>query len=973
MSGWFETIREECSRANWSRGVDLARARAVHAERVDPTEAVFRVTNPGGMLAPTVTLRLDDPAWDCDCPGSDDPCAHVAAAAIALRRSQREGNELPSAGAEGAGHVRYCLFREEQGVGFERRVVAGESETRLDASLKAITAGQAKGPRCLPTESDLAAELALASVDLLRGHHRLSQRAVERLIPALAACEDVRLDGEPVQVSSEPVMPQGHLRDQDNGFRLNIEPDPSITEVLDNHLVLCGNTLRPVREVRLDARERADLPRGRHYPLERALDLATEIIPDLQRRIPVEIHTRRLPRTSRAEPPRVRIESRRQGDALVARADLVYGNPVNARIESGRMLHERGAVPVRDEAAERRLARHVQSALELPVGREVSVRDREALALARRLAAWEGEIAGNAHTGFHALPALKPRPALSAGDFDVVFALPDEMAPRRAEARAVFRAWERGDEFVALDGGGFAPLPRDWLERFGRATQNLLEARRDDGALPASSLPDLARLCESLGEAPPAEFARLRAIMDGFDRIPRATLPDDLSGTLRDYQRAGVDWLCFLRDAGLGALLADDMGLGKTLQVLCALRGRALVVAPTSVLHNWREEIARFRPGLSVCVFHGPKRMLDDTAHVTLTTYATLRLDAALLAAPDWDAVVLDEAQAVKNPDSQVARAAYGLRGSWRVTVTGTPVENRLEELWSQLHFGNPGLLGSRNDFQQRYGRPMAAGVPGVADELRTRIRPFVLRRLKRDVAPELPPRTEMTLHCELDDEERQVYDAVRAATRADVVSQLQQGGSVLAALEALLRLRQAACHRDLVPGQQAAGSSKLTLLREELDTVVADGHKALVFSQWTGLLDRIEPHLRSAGIGFSRLDGSTRDRGAVVDAFQSEDGPPVMLISLKAGGTGLNLTAADHVFLMDPWWNPAVEEQAADRTHRIGQTRPVMIYRLVATDTVEERILDLQHRKRALADAALGGAALATSLGRDDLLALLG
>jgi SNF2 family DNA or RNA helicase len=230
-----------------------------------------------------------------------------------------------------------------------------------------------------------------------------------------------------------------------------------------------------------------------------------------------------------------------------------------------------------------------------------------------------------------------------------------------------------------------------------------------------------------------------------------------------------------------------------------------------------------------------------------------------------------------------------------------------------------------------------------------------------------------MTLHCELDDEERRVYDAVQAATRSDVVSQLQQGGSVLAALEALLRLRQAACHRDLVPGQQAAGSSKVTLLREELDTVVADGHKALVFSQWTGLLDRIEPHLRSAGIEFSRLDGSTRDRGAVVERFQSQDGPPVMLISLKAGGTGLNLTAADHVFLMDPWWNPAVEEQAADRTHRIGQTRPVMIYRLVAADTVEERILDLQDRKRALADAVLGSTAPATPLGRDDLLALLG
>jgi SNF2 family DNA or RNA helicase len=229
-----------------------------------------------------------------------------------------------------------------------------------------------------------------------------------------------------------------------------------------------------------------------------------------------------------------------------------------------------------------------------------------------------------------------------------------------------------------------------------------------------------------------------------------------------------------------------------------------------------------------------------------------------------------------------------------------------------------------------------------------------------------------MVLHCELSEPERRIYEAVRAATRRDVVAQLQRGGNVLAALEALLRLRQAACHSGLVPGQRAEGSAKVRLLLEELDTVVADGHKALVFSQWTSLLDLVEPHLRAGGIDFTRLDGSTRDRGAVVATFQGESGPPVLLISLRAGGTGLNLTEADHVFLLDPWWNPAVEDQAADRTHRIGQTRPVMVYRLVAEDTVEERILALQVHKRSLADAALGGAQPTVALTRDDLLALL-
>jgi SNF2 family DNA or RNA helicase len=405
---------------------------------------------------------------------------------------------------------------------------------------------------------------------------------------------------------------------------------------------------------------------------------------------------------------------------------------------------------------------------------------------------------------------------------------------------------------------------------------------------------------------------------------------------------------------------------------LCAVRGKTLVVAPTSVVHNWSDEIRRFRPGLAACIYHGPKRALDPAADVTITSYPLLRLDEEILSATTWDTLVLDEAQSIKNPESQVARAAYRLNARWRLTLSGTPVENRLDELWSQMHFLNRGLLGGRRDFQDRYARPVAEGVDGVAARLRERIRPFVLRRLKQDVAPELPPRTDSILYCALGDAERQVYDAVRAATLESVVAKLREGGGVLAALEALLRLRQAACHPALVPGQTSDTSAKVDRLRESLETVVAEGHKALVFSQWTSLLDLIEPHLRRAEIDFTRLDGSTVDRARVVAQFQDDTGPPVLLISLKAGGTGLNLTAADHVFLMDPWWNPAVEDQAADRAHRIGQDRPVLVYRLVAEDTVEERILLLQAAKRGIADAALGDAAGAASLTRDDLLALL-
>jgi SNF2 family DNA or RNA helicase len=371
-------------------------------------------------------------------------------------------------------------------------------------------------------------------------------------------------------------------------------------------------------------------------------------------------------------------------------------------------------------------------------------------------------------------------------------------------------------------------------------------------------------------------------------------------------------------------------------------------------------------------VYHGPGRELDPEADLTLTTYAILRLDADALAKTDWDTVVLDEAQSIKNPDSKAARAAYRLTPRFALAMTGTPIENRLEELWSQLHFTNRGLLGGRRDFDERYAKPIGTGDAAATERLRARIRPFVLRRLKRDVAPELPPRTDIVLHAELSPDERSLYDGIRAATRDDVVQRLRAGGSVLAALEALLRLRQASCHPALVPGQTADDSAKLKVLMENLDEAVSEGHKALVFSQWTSFLDLVEPHLASAGLPYGRLDGSTRDRAGVVARFQDEAGPPVLLISLRAGGTGLNLTAADHVFILDPWWNPAVEDQAADRAHRIGQDRPVMVHRLVAAQTVEERILALQARKRELSEAALGQAEAAQAITREDLLALL-
>ncbi len=965
MDALFEAVRAACTPQAWSRGVELARGDNVIGERAGAGEVVVRIALKGGLISRTVTLWPEEVDWECSCGGARG-CEHAAAAVIAIRRATEAGEVLPRPRWQ-TGTIGYRFSRGPGGISLERGIRTDERWHPFEATIAALAERRVEAPPFTATQADLAVELAL-------GTHRrgpIPRPLVERILAGLSRAEGITLDGEPVVASPTPAMPRVVVEDQDDGFRVFVEDDPEVTERFENGFALCGSTLRPTAEPPLTAREREDLLRGISFSAGEAARLVAEVLPSFRSRMPVELRTERLPKVE-VEAPRVALEVAHRGDTLRVLATIVYGDPPRARVDGERLVHLAGAVPMRDPRAESRLAARLASELGLVPGVPEVFQGKEAVRAAERLRSWPG-VRGPVLEPFRLLPPIEPRFRMRGDDFEIAFEVEEAGdSTRRADPHRVLAAWREGESLVPILGGGYAPLPADWLSRFGARVADLLAAREALGSLPPAVLPDLARIAEELGEPAPPSFARLRAAVSGFASIPTAVLPKDLLADLRHYQRRGADWLVFLRNAGLGALLADDMGLGKTLQALCALHGRTLVVAPTSVLPNWMAEIAKFRPRLRASLYHGPRRVLDPDANVTVTSYALLRLDEEALAAVEWETVVLDEAHAIKNPESQVAAAAFRLRAGFRLALTGTPVENRLDELWSILRFTHPGLLGTLSDFRERYARPIAAGDESVAARLRERIRPFVLRRLKEDVAPELPPRTEAILHCELTAEERKVYDAVRAATVAEVVARLQAGGSVLAALEALLRLRQAACHPALVPGQTAETSSKVETLVETLETVVAERHKALVFSQWTSFLDLLERPLAAASIEHLRLDGSTVDRGGIVARFQDPSGPPVLLVSLKAGGTGLNLTAADHVFLMDPWWNPAVEDQAADRTHRIGQDKPVFVYRLVAEGTVEEKILELQESKRRIAEAALGEAAAAAALTREDLLALL-
>lgn len=451
--------------------------------------------------------------------------------------------------------------------------------------------------------------------------------------------------------------------------------------------------------------------------------------------------------------------------------------------------------------------------------------------------------------------------------------------------------------------------------------------------------------------------------------------PTGLNGTLRTYQREGVGWLQSLSSQGLGGVLADDMGLGKTVQILGHLlleleSGRAqapsLVVAPLSLLFNWEREAERFAPGLRVLRLHGSQRhqAMDRLGDydLILTTYALVTRDVAKLCEHSFHLLVLDEAQAVKNPTAQSARAVRQLTAQQRLCLTGTPLENHLGELWAQFDFLLPGLLGERKEFSRLFRRPIEQnGDAGRQQALQHRIQPFLLRRTKAAIARELPEKTEIRREVQLTGAQRDLYETVRVAMHKRVRDAIAERGlerSQVVVLDALLKLRQVCCDPRLVKldaAQQVQKSGKLDLLMELLHEAVGEGRRVLVFSQFTAMLGLIEQALAGTGIDYVKLTGQTRKREERVNRFQAGE-VPVFLISLKAGGTGLNLTAADTVIHYDPWWNPAVMQQATDRTHRIGQTQPVFVYHLLTRDTVEEKIVGLQQRKADLGDWLLGG-----------------
>ncbi len=971
----YAALQEAALPNVWTKGIALAKDGIVFESSRSPEEILLKINRPNQAVSPKVTLWPTEMDWHCDCGDRNDPCVHAVAAATAFKNGltkqealvgkTKTSKKATTAAPSGPPRIDYRFYRQSGYLNFDRYLVSGTKEVKLNQSLVAyiggIQSGRITGQAPIATKEDYAID------HVLGGSHSnpLDRYTLTRLLAAIKGHPAVTFEEKPVEISAQTVSPQARLIDDKGGFKFELVNDSNVGYAFKNGAVLCGNTLKAVREPAFSTKEREAFG---HIPAKDIQRFASTILPGLEAKMVVRIETQKAPRLKKFPPRLVLHLQAETQDRLSVYPQMFYGNPPIAEVRGSEMIVESMEIPERDLVEEERLVKRLHSELQLQVGRQSHYEGESALLFVSKLNSWE--TTGNGLNSFRVEGELIPNMEVGEGEFNLGFTANGGRAS--ANSVDVLAAWKNNRSFVPLANGGWGSLPQDWLLKYADRAEALLNARKATEKLPNYLLPEAASLCEDSGQAISEKLKDLRDSLMKLERIPHVPLPKDLKADLRLYQKRGVDWLCFLRKLGMGALLADDMGLGKTLQSIACLDGKTLVICPTSVLQSWADQISDFRPGLKYTIYHGASRTID--ADVVLTSYGVYRIEQDKLCEMPWDTVILDEAQTIKNPDSQIAKAAHRLRGNFRIALSGTPIENNLDDLWSQFHFLNPGLLGTREEFNRLYGEAIRSGSERRLERLRTKIRPFILRRLKKDVAPELPARTEIVLHCDLNEQEQSLYNGVLAASRKEVLEKLDSG-SVMAALEMLLRLRQSCCHGSMVPGSGLDanfGSAKLELFMEILQESLSHNHKALVFSQWTSLLDLVEPRLNALGIKFIRLDGSSKNRETIVSTFQKDDGPPVMLISLKAGGVGITLTAADHVFILDPWWNPATEDQAADRAHRIGQLNPVFIHRLVARNTVEDRILQLQKKKRALAGSLLSGSGDTAELTKDDIRSLL-
>jgi superfamily II DNA or RNA helicase len=929
----FREIQKLSEKSQWSRAVDIARRGHITILGSEGSSSrIFRVPELG--VAHQVELFLDDPDWTCDCDSEDDPCLHVMASAICYR-NQAELKLTPE-----SARLEYHLFESNGHLGMRREIHKSNGERQLlDYSLSgAVSSSRPYQPSKLDVTID--AELRFTSAGIL---HATMADTLPKLLVDLP---HLFYEGSQIKLHAQACGWRLSSVKFDRGYRVKLEQDPKALFWFSNGWVLYQDYLCAQQRL-ASLSEVVDVNSLRVGVIlsdEAWLLFLSTKVPSIAKLVDVP---QSLTAGLKMQPLNVSIDvasSVGGHSSLLFRSGLRYGDRYDID-QNNHMTSVDGSMAIRRLADEDKARDEFFAFFGLNLGESYELETARAIDVATRIAKWRGEVRGEAWKQF-----------LLIGDLCFQWEDPAEEA---CFVSAGMETQPIKDVLACVDAGknylqksGLLRIPKEWIEKY-RSQLNGLIQDTHSSVHPLLKKHIRQQIFSEISGGAPNYEAFVGKILSVKNALPVTIRVDRTDVVLRPYQEVGINWMRELSQQGLGGILADDMGLGKTLQAILSIDVPALIVVPTTLLANWMREIRRFRPELSINRYHGSSRRWVH-ADIVLTTYGVLRSERSTFLSQEWKHLVMDEGQLIKNHDSLAYQALTAVKARSRIVLSGTPVENRAEDLWALMSLVNPYFLGGIEEFRQRYLRVSEDRRRIQLVKLAEYVAPFLMRRKKVEVASDLPPRTEVIIRVSGDDVESESYQRLAVSARAAIGDK----NGALDILAWILKLRQHASDPSLINSEWQGLSAKMKVLMDRVGEAVQQGHKVLVFSQWTSLLDRIERRFQDAAISNLRIDGSrsAQQRASIVERFQEEGSEPVLIMSLKAGGVGLNLTAADHVFIVDPWWNPAAEDQAADRAHRIGQIRPVTIYKMITEGTIEEKIIELQQKKRDLMQTLVDG-----------------
>lgn len=932
MKELYEEMRESSEKKTWARGLELSRQNQIFDLGYSNQVRNFVVREQAKAVDYAVTLDSLNLDWSCTCLEAESPCSHSVASVLAWRQ-ESEGRSIPHL-HDSKWTLSYIIEPLNGALYVKRSLVRKDEIKPLPMSLQSLKSHISNSSEISARNSDLELDRVLGESEG-EGEgdtHRLSLSQFS----ALQALE-VKFRDKEIQFDRTPRGLSLWIRKEGGGVSIKLENESG--EVFQD-FILMDSTIYPLVKLPFSPSDEQSLRSGKYLGAKESLDFMSRSLPRFKSLMPVYNQGA----DSEKMIVQVGIQSWENEASLFYKFLLVYGDPVLAFLEGEDLSTMGSRIPIRSRDEEYRVLVEFERATGQTLDRVYRVDVPEAFEVARRFFAGRYPLLGGAIENFATMTEGSPKLTISNSRF--VFSLGNHSYSHKEIAARL----SSGGAFRQKD-GRWLQMSRAWLEGEGKKVMDILLMNGDHAT--SGSVLSINKFVSFQDKD--SEFHQL--ILDWDKVFPVFQSPIHL----RPYQLEGAKWLAKLQNLKLGGILADEMGLGKTYQTLLSLSTPSLVVAPTSLLGNWLREARQARPELNVGVLHGPSRDWDLSFDIYITSYGTVRSDMEKLKEIPFKTAVLDEAQNIKNPHAKTSVACFSLTADSRIALSGTPFENSISDLWSLMNFCVPGLLGTFDYFKAHYSKPEDV------IRLKQNISPFVLRRLKSDVALQLPEKSVQVVRCTMESDQRDFYTSLLGKIKTELVN----AESSMSILTGLLRLRQAACDPFLVDSSSSAGSSKLEYLVEALGELHQNGQAALVFSQWTSLLDRLESRLKSLGLGWSRLDGATADREGAVREFMGGE-TSIFLISLKAGGTGLNLTRADHVFILDPWWNPAVEEQAMARAHRMGREGKVFVHRLVCEETVEEKIVDLQMEKTEQARLLLEDSDLSSQLKLADLKKLI-